>query len=265
MSETPIPPPEKSGVATVRRYLDPTHVVSLAEADFEPIFRVYAEHVNRWELPLDGLSLTMMREGLAAMALHLVGRPPDESVGVTINVQTPPLNIFLTGDPGERTLTGRVFTEDVRTGSSSRMFVQAFRPATGPMQSTIDVDGLDVLGMFEQYYDRSEQSPARFFELGGDRYGMVRALPDGGADRVRALTADSAAALFAGETDLLETQAIRFRCGCNPDKIMAALRGIFSGKEEELFLGEPAVEAFCPRCGARWWIERTAYDGGSAT
>ena len=191
-------------MAIVRRYLDPAHVLSLAEADFEPIFRVYAEHVHRWELPLDGLSLTMMREGLAAMALHLVGRPPDESVGVTINVQTPPLNLFLTGDPGERTLTGRVFTEDVRTGSTSRMFVQAFRPATGPMQSTIDVDGLDVLGMFEDYYDRSEQSPARFFELGGDRYGMVKALPDGGADRVRALTAESAAALFAGEKDLLE-------------------------------------------------------------
>ena len=24
--------------------------------------------------------------------------------------------------------------------------------------------------------------------------------------------------------------------------------------------GDPGVEAFCPRCGARWWIERAAYD-----
>ena len=192
-------------------------------------------------------------------------RVSGESVGVTINVHTPPLNLFLTGDAGDRTLTGRVFTEDVRTASTSRMFVQAFRPATGPMQSTIDVDGLDVLGMFEDYYERSEQSPARFFELGGDRYGMVKALPDGGAEQVRALTAESAKALFEGRLDLMEAQPLRFRCGCNPEKIVAALRGIFAGKEEELFQGDSAVEAFCPRCGARWWIERTAYDGGGAT
>lgn len=258
--ETPMPLPDKLGATTVRRYLDAARVLSLTDADFEPIFRAYEEHVRRWELPIDGLSITMMRDGLVALALHLATRPAHESVGVTINVQAPPLNLFLTGDAGERTVTGRVFTEDIRAAATNRMFVQAFRSATGPMQSTIDVEGLDVLGMFEDYYDRSEQSPARFFNLGGDRYGLVQALPDGGAERVRALTAKSATALFAGDLDLIETQPLRFHCGCNAEKIVAALRGIFAGKEEELFRGEPAVEAFCPRCGARRWIERATYD-----
>ena len=40
------------------------------------------------------------------------------------------------------------------------------------------MDGLDVFRMFEAYYARSEQYPARFFTLGPERYGLVRALPN---------------------------------------------------------------------------------------
>jgi hypothetical protein len=56
----------------------------------------------------------------------------------------------------------------------------------------MDVAGLDVFRMLEDYYERSEQLPARVFALGDDRYGLARA-----------------------------------------------------------------------RCGARWWVERAAYDAAS--
>jgi molecular chaperone Hsp33 len=255
-------PPDRLGETRVRRYLDPDLVVSLAEADFAPIFRAYDEHVRRWELPMDGLAFTMMREGLAALGLHLAARPVDETVGVTINVQTPPLNLFLTGDGEDQVLTGRAFTEAVAAADTGRMFVQSYRPGRGQIQSTIEIRGLDVLGMFEAYYGQSEQYPARFLELDADRYGMVQALPDGGRERVAALDDASARALFTQPLKLIEVKSLRFRCGCTPEKIVKALREIFAGRDEELFQGEPAVEAFCPRCGARWWIERAQYDGG---
>jgi hypothetical protein len=118
------------GVATIQRSLDPQRRLSLAAGDFGRLFEAYAEHVRRWELPLDTLSATMMREGLAALGLHLVTRPNDESVGVTINLHSPALNLFFTGDAGAVTVTGRAFHDDVQTADSSRLFVQSVRPRT---------------------------------------------------------------------------------------------------------------------------------------
>jgi hypothetical protein len=253
---------DRPGVARIRRSLDRGRTLAMAEGDFAPIFRAYEEHVRRWELPLDGLTFTLMRDGLAALGLHLATRPPDESVGVTINVPAPALNFFLTGDTGggEVAITGRAFTEDVQAGPSGRMFVQAVRRRAEPIQSTLEVHGLDILHMFETYYARSEQFPARLVELDGTRFGLVQALPDGGRERVEAMTARDAAALFAGPLDLLEEKTVQLRCGCNPEKIVRALRQIYAGQDEELFRGDAAVEVFCPRCGARWWIARAAYD-----
>lgn len=257
-------PNDRIGAATIRRRIDRDRVVSLADADFGPVFAAYEEHVRRWELPLDDFARARMQAGLAAVALHLATRPAGETVGFTVNILAPPLNLFLTGDAGERTFTGRAFSEDVQTATSSRLFVQTFRPMTGVQLSTMDVDGVDVLKMFDEYYARSEQWPARYATLGATRYGFVQGLPDGGRERIAALDAEATAALFAAEHDLLEERTLYFRCGCSPEKVSRALRQIFEGREEELFRSDPGVEVFCPRCGARWWIERAAYDAAAA-
>jgi YVTN family beta-propeller protein len=182
---------DKIGATTIQRWLDPRRILSLASGDFGAIFKAYEEHVRRWELPSDGLSFAMMRDGLAALGLHIVTRPTDETVGITFNIQKPPLNLFLTGDAGASTLTGRAFHDDVQTAESSRMFVQSVRPDLPPLQSTMDVQGVDVLRMFEEYYARSEQFPSRFVPLGGDRYGLVQALPDGGREVVEGLGSEA--------------------------------------------------------------------------
>lgn len=255
---------DRIGEATIRRALDPQHILSLAVGDFDLVFKAYEEHVRRWVLSLDDYARSRMQQGLAGLALHLSTRPAGETVGVTINMREPPLNLFLTGDAGERTFTGRAFTEDVQTGTSNRLFVQTFQPQTGVQLSAMDVNGADVLSVLEQYYERSVQHPARFVALGETRYGLVQALPDGGRERLQELSTEATAALFSGPLDPLDEKTLRFRCGCNPEKIVRALRQIFAGREEEeLFRGDPGVEAFCPRCGAQWWIERAAYDAGT--
>jgi molecular chaperone Hsp33 len=254
---------DRLGEVTVHRFLNTERTLAVAEGRFSSLFDAYREHVKRWELPLDGLSLTMMREGLAAVTLHLAARPPDESVGVTINVPSPPLNLFLTGDAASASVTGRAFTEAVKTADTGRMFVQAYRPPERVSQSTIDVSGLDVLGMFEDFYTRSEQNPAGLYELdeAEGRYVMVLALPDADPGRVESMNRDTARALVENGLTPLEDRVFRFRCGCNPDKILTALRQIFAADPEELFRGEPEVETFCPRCGARWWVRREEFEG----
>jgi redox-regulated HSP33 family molecular chaperone len=255
-----MPHTDRIGEMTIRRSLDRQRVLALAEGHFDPLFRAYDEHVRRWELTIDGLALAMACDGLAAAALHVATRPPDETVGITVNIQHPPLNLFLAGDTRQGTVTGRIFTEGVRTAPTSRLFVESYRPDTGPVQSSMDVTGLDLFRIFEDYYARSEQLPARFFSLGGDHYGLVRALPDGGRERVEDMSPAEAAALFQSPLDPLEEKTIRFHCGCTPVKILRVLQQMFENREDELFGDALGVEAFCPRCGARWWIERSAFE-----
>ncbi len=253
------------GETMVRRFLDPQRVLRLAVADFGPVFAASIEHARRWELPFDAETRALMEPGLAAMALHTATRLADESGGVTLNLLAPPTNLFLSGDTGAGTVTGRIFTDDVETAATGRMFVQSFRPDTGVVQTVLDVYGRDVLAMFEDYYARSLQQPARFVHLDADRYGVIQALPDGGRERVLGLDAAEARALFDGPMQLLVEQVFRFRCGCSPAKIARALGEMFAARADDLFAGDPGVEAFCPRCGARWWIDRATFDAAAAT
>jgi hypothetical protein len=258
MSDPSSSPP--LGQAEIRRFLHREQQLALAVGEFAALFRAYIDHVERWELPADGLTLALMREGLAASALHLTSRPLDEMFGITINIKTPPLNLFVAGDARAATLTGRAFTEGVKTTDMSRFFVQAQRLRGEPTQSTIDVQGLDVLGMFEDYYRRSEQTQARFFDLDEDRFLMVLALPDSDGEGVAKLEREAARALLNGEARALDERTVVFRCGCNLEKVLKALRDIFGSDPNELFQGENSVETFCPRCGSRWMISRKEFE-----
>lgn len=254
---------DKLGEATVRRLRDPDHDLIVLVADFGPMFAAYLDHVRRWEADPDGLSQTLMRQGLGAATLHLACRPPGETVGWTINFHAPPTNLFLTGDSDERTVTGRIFTENVRTGERSRMWVQTIRGGGGtPVQSTVDVTGHDVLEIFEQYYDRSEQTPARFFEVSDEEFVMLVGLPDTDDEWLKKLGREEAIGLSGDGLKQLDEQVYRFQCGCSPEKILSTVRGMFGSEPEELFRGEDGVEVFCPRCGRRWWVERGEFEEG---
>jgi len=260
MSE-PVFESQRGGEVFIKRRFDRGRQVILADGDFTQVFEAYHEHVERWELALDPFHVTLMRQGLAATALHLSGRPYDESVGFTLNFREPPTNLFLTGDAAQSTIVGRAFTDGVATAESSRFSVQSMRPGQPPFQSLIDVQGLDVLEVFEQYYRRSEQAPARFFELSGNRFLMIQALPDADNEWLTGLDPARADDIDLSADELLFTRRIRFQCGCNPSRMLGMLRTIYAGRPDELFQGDDGVETFCPRCGGRWWIEAKDFPG----
>jgi len=251
---------DRPGEATVRRFIDRENDVLVSIGDFGPMFAAYLDHVRRWEVEPDGLSQVMMRQGLGALVLHLVNRPTTESVGWTIHVREPATNLFLAGDAAETNVTGRVYTEGVKPAEDSRVYVQVSREGRPPTQSMVDVEGVDVLSMFEQYYRKSEQLPARFFEATDEEYVMVLALPEAEHDWVRGLTRESALALLDTDLKPLGEETYRFRCGCTSERMMEVVRGLFADKPEELFRKEDGVEIFCPRCGRRWWVDRDTFE-----
>jgi len=262
MSE-PVTEGARGGEVLIHRRFDRARAAILADGDFRLVFEAYQEHVERWELPLDPFLETLMRQGLAATALHLSGRPYDESVGFTLNFREPPTNLFLTGDAAKSTIVGRAFTDGVATTESSRFNVQSVRPGQPPIQSLIDVQGLDVLDVFEQYYRRSEQAPARFFELTDNRFLMIQSLPDADDEWVRGLDPARADEIDLSADEFLFTRSIRFQCGCSPTRMLSMLRTIYAGRPGDLFQGDGGVETFCPRCGGRWWIEEKDFEGSA--
>jgi molecular chaperone Hsp33 len=123
------------------------------------------------------------------------------------------------------------------------------------------VDGFDVLSFFEQYYNRSEQKPARFFEAGDTEFVMLLGLPGVDAAAMQALTRDEGLALADAAPRPLDEQIFRFQCGCNFETMREVVGTLFREKEEELFRGEEEVEVSCPRCGHRWRVTKNDVAG----
>lgn len=252
--------PDK-GTATVRRFDVPHQNALLAVGRFQDLFTEFLAHARRWDAPLDDLSYVMARQGLAGAALQLSFHYKGETIGWTLHASEPSLNLFFTGSSADGTVTGRVFTEGVKSFDSSRLYVETKRPGRSPFVSSLDVTGLDVLVMFEQYFRRSEQTPTRFLELSDEEIVMIRGLPDVDRDWIEALDRNEARSILAGSGRPLDERIFRFHCGCTGERIAQALEMFWREKPEELFQGEPGVETLCPRCGARWWIDRDFFEG----
>lgn len=259
------PESDRIGEATVRRHLDDRNQVLVLVADFGPMFAAYLDHARRWESVPDGLSQALMRQGLGAATLHLACRPRGETVGWTINIPRPPppTNVFLTGDSAERTVTGRIFTENVRETERSRIYVQTVRGGGTPVLSAVEVEGHDVLHFFERYYRQSEQRPARFFEITDQEFVLFAGLPETDPEWLARLSRDEAIGIAGDGLRRLDEQVYRFLCGCSLEKILETVRTMFAADPDDLFRGELGVEVFCPRCGRRWWVDRAGFDGGS--
>ncbi|NNF06246.1 MAG: hypothetical protein HKN21_05765 [Candidatus Eisenbacteria bacterium] len=249
------------GSVTVHRYMDNKHNAMLATGTFTALIAAFSEHANRWEAPLDGLTYTMMRQGLSGMVLHLSFRPNDENIGMTVNFKQPPINVFLSGDASESWVTGRAFVEGVKTTESSRLFMQTHRRKSGATQSMIEITGLDLLEVFEQYFKQSVQTPARFFELDKDQFAMILGLPNADRSWIENFTPDQKLfGIWKKTLEPLDQREFKFHCGCTPEKMVKAVHSIFGEDPDALFKGEDEVEVSCPRCGTRWTLTESQFN-----
>ncbi|MCB9834007.1 MAG: Hsp33 family molecular chaperone HslO [Planctomycetes bacterium] len=246
---------EIPGEALIERRLCREHELVLARGDFAALFEAHRNHVATWGLTLDPLGEVMMRQALAGAALHLSSRPRDETAAFTFNFVRPAANVFVAGNSRDGAITGRIFVEDVATAAAGRLFVQTRRAGGRDFSSVIDTEGLDLLLILEDYCARSEQSPARFFELGGDDYLMVVSLPVEDRGGLEGLDRDRARELFERSRPL-DDKRFRFLCGCDPQRMRQVIQGVFAGRLDELFGDEAAVQVSCPRCGRGWSLRR---------
>ena len=229
----------------------------LLRGQFTELFAGYYLHLMDHELRHPPALDTMLKDSLAMLALHLTARPWAETVAWTANLRSPRINLFVTGGSIPGDMTGRIFTEDVREPDRNYFYSQTTTPAMAePRLSTMEVDGRDPVAWLANYYNQSEQRPARGFRLDDEWFALAAAQPDCDMEWFAALTADKIAAIdTVEETSRLETRRFRFHCGCDLGKILPVLGG-WRDRPEELFSTSDVIHVQCPRCAARYRVTR---------
>lgn len=229
----------------------------LLRGQFTPVFTGHYLHLMDQGVRLTAGLDAMLKDALALLALHLTARPWAETVAWTGNLRSPRINLFVTGGSTEESLTGRVFTEDVREPDRNFFHAQTTTPAMlEPRRSTMEIEGRDPVAWLGRYYELSEQRPARAYRLDDEWYALVAAQP--GCDLEWFAGLDEAA--VAGidgteETKLLETRRFRYHCGCDLGKILPILGG-WRDRPDALFEGAETIFIQCPRCAARYRVTR---------
>ena len=252
--------PSKSSVK-IHTFLHRPRDVVFARGTFEGLFNAYLLHAKTLgPLPREQ-ALELMRKTLACASLQLALLPPDQFVAWTMNLTQPRLNVFLAGDNNQFQITGRVYSENVKAARTNRLYVETQRPKSEPSRSLLDFKGLDVLRTMEEYFMRSVQIPTRFFELKPDDFLVAQGMPRVDKSWLDSLDNQSIEQHITDhEMEPIEEREYRFNCGCNAQKILHVLKGMFRKNPAELFAGKDNVEATCPRCGKKWVISRDEFE-----
>lgn len=229
----------------------------LLRGQFTPIYTDYYLHLMQHGVRHPAELDQMFKDALAMLALHLVARPWAETIAWTVNLRAPRVNLFATGGSVQEAITGRVFTENVREPDRNYFYSQTTAPNTvEPRTSTLEVNDKDPVHWISQFYDESEQRPARAFRLPDENFALVAAQPDCDMEWFESLDAEKISRIGADEEiNVLETRRFRFHCGCTLEKILPILGG-WKGRLDELFEDSDAIQIQCPRCGAGYSVTR---------
>ncbi|MFT4177027.1 MAG: Hsp33 family molecular chaperone HslO [Luteolibacter sp.] len=229
----------------------------VVRGQFTPIYTDYYLHLMQHGLRYPAELDQMLKDALSVLTLHLVARPWAETVAWTVNLRAPRINLFVTGGSIQESVTGRVFTEDVREPDRNFFYSQTTsQQFAEPRTSTMEVHGKDPVAWIEEYYSQSEQRPGRTFRLSDEHFVLVAAQPDCDMEWLEALTEEDV--LKLGETEslkLLETRKFRFHCGCTLERILPILGG-WKDRLDDLFQGEEIIRVQCPRCAAKYEVTR---------
>lgn len=232
----------------------------ICAGDFAPMFMDLYLHLGQNGVVLAGGADEKIKTLLAALALHAAARPHHETCAWTVHLEREKMNLFAVAENPSGRVTGQVFAENVRATGGNVLHAEVAGP-TGRRRSSVDFNGPDVLLAAASYYGRSEQRPARYFALGGDRFALLAAQPD--CDTGWLLEVGDAEVLALADDDSrppLETRHYRFSCGCSPERVAAAIAPALRGDLEGIFGGDAFITVTCPRCGLRHELARGLFD-----
>ncbi len=245
----------------VRTYFVRERNALLARADFGSLYVDYYLHQGQYGYQHAPKFDGMLKESLAALTLHCASRPWNEAWAWTIHFHQPLLNLFVTGDNRRGIVVGQMFTDNVKDDGRSLFCADLVRERSDSRRSTIEFSSSDPFTIVEQYYEQSEQRPARYFRHGPEDFIMVSAQPGCDLAWLHGLNDESIRTLDDTETlSLLEQRAYRWGCGCSQERMFSILGPIMRTDPAGLFGEEDLIRVSCPRCGALHMITREALE-----
>ncbi len=253
--------PELNGAVVTVDFVRQRHAL-LVRAGLSPLLTDYylhrADHKLRYLPEQD----TIFRDALAAFALHAASRPLNEHIAWTLNFQQPRLNVFLAADNEDCTLTGRLFTENVRAAEQNTFYCDIVpRRGAEARRSVINFSGRDIFTAVADYHARSEQRPGRYFHLADDDYAMLVSHPDCDLAWLRAVDTAGVRDLAKAETlARIERRLYRWHCGCTQQKILGAIAPAFRADPAGVFGEGETIRVECPRCAAGHVLTREAME-----
>lgn len=256
-------PSDDSSFTIVSSFVRERNVL-YATANFSDLYVDYYLHLKDNRIDMSPRADDLLKRALAAFALHCVSRPRNEVLAWTINFQDPLLNLFLGGDTSEGSIVGRAFTENIKEAEENVFYQEVVKGNKPLHRSVVPFEGADPLAAAEAFYERSEQRPARFFQIDAESFAIVSAHPDYDRDWFNAIGVDDLRVLSTTEmVNPLETRVVKWACGCDQSRILQALEPVWRQSPEELFLGEELIEVNCPRCSGKYRVSKEmmeAYD-----
>lgn len=245
-----LPPPELSIIA-LRSYFVRQRNALLVRGKFQQLYLDYYLHLMQHGIQHQEALDDMLKDTLAALALHLCSRPHDETVAWTIHVKEPRrANLFVTGSTHPGRVTGRIFTEDVKQEGEALFIAQTTRPNHPTRQSMIEFAGADVLKGVETFYTTSEQRLTRFFRLPDEEFIQISAEPDCDDIWLSELQLENVLEIEQNEhLTLLETRGYQFECGCSMERLLPMINRLPQEDLDHIF-EDGIAQVTCPRCAA---------------
>lgn len=252
-----LPPPELS-LIELRSFFVRKRNALLVRGKFQQLYIDYYLHLMQHGIqPPEALD-QMLKDTLAALALHLCSRPHDETTAWTIHVKEPQrANLFVTGSTHPGRVTGRVFTEDVKKEGEALFIAQTLRPNHPTRQSMIEFAGTDVFAGVEAFYTQSEQRLTRLFRLPDEEFIQISAEPDCDEIWLSEIALENVLEIEKDEhLTLLETRGYQFECGCSMERLLPVITRLPKEDLDHIF-EDGVAQVTCPRCAA---IFRTTKD-----
>lgn len=255
----PQPTPEESAVAT-NSFVRHRNAL-LTQVNLTGLYTTYYLQMAEAGRTVDSMQDDLFKQMFAAFVLHTCSRPRNEMVAWTVNLQEPLLNLFATSDNEAGTAVGRVFTTNVKPGSTNLFYVETVRGREPARRSVVEFSHPDMFAAAEKFYEDSEQRPARFFDLGNDDFALLAAHPDCDILWLRGIETAELRSLAETETLVpLEQRTYRWICGCSESRIFKVLEAAMRDDPDALFQGDEVLAIECPRCGAPYHITREAME-----
>lgn len=245
----------------VRTYFARGKNALVARAEFSELYAAWYLHCMDHRIEVPPAAAGIAKEALAAIVLHLAGRPWKESCAWTVGFPSPRLNIFVAGDNNTGTVVANLHTENLDPVSKGMFHADAVEGRQPIRRSVVDFQAETFFDAASILMERSDQRPTRFFQFEGEDYVMVSAQPDCDIDWLESLDASAIRSLDTDvDLSLLEQRKFAFECGCNQVRILQSILPAFKNDPAELFGEADSITIRCPRCSASHVIDRQLAD-----